>query len=71
VLKPFFVSIVSVWYLAAWVSEGFFPGGPIADFSRGSQKDFSRRMLKVVKFHFAHSKLKQQLFFVKHFTENC
>jgi len=64
-LKPFSVLIVSVSYLAAWVWEGFFPGGPIADFSRGSQKDFSRRMLKVVKFHFSHSKQKNN-FFVEH-----
>jgi len=61
-LKPFSVSIVSVSDLAVWVSEGFFPGGAIADFSRSSQNDFSRKVLKVVKFHFYHSKLKKQLF---------
>jgi len=25
-----------------WAPEEFFPGGPIVDFSRGSQNDFSR-----------------------------
>jgi len=39
--------------------------GAIADFSRGSQKDFSRRRPKLVKFHFSLSKLRKQPIFAK------
>jgi len=48
--------------LCAWLSEGFFPGGPQGDFSKifpGGEK--------VVKFGFTHSKLGKQSFFAEIF----
>jgi len=52
--------------LLRWALEGFFfQGVPIADFSRGSQKYFSRGRPKVVKFHFSLSKLRKQSFLLK------
>jgi len=41
--------------------KDFFQGGPTANVSSDSQKDFSRGG-KVVKFRFTHSKLRKQPF---------
>jgi len=48
----------------SWASERYFPGGPMADFSKVTNNIFPGGQ-KVVEFHFAHSKLGKQYFFAK------
>jgi len=47
-----------------------FPGGPIVEFSKYSQKDFFRVEPKTVKFHFSLQKLRKKLFLLKMSYEN-
>ena len=51
------------------VGRIFFQGGTLADFSRGSHKDFPGG--KVARFHFSFSKLQKRSFFAKNVIEKC
>jgi len=54
-----------------WVSEGLFPGEPIAGFSRCSQKILSGVGPKVLKFLFFSLEMKKTTFFAKNVIGEC